>query len=209
METITRKVKSKEDILKLFKDKGYYELEGDFEKDHFVFTNTMFDFSGKYIELRRDPSTHYPFMTLTKPYCGFIEDWLEPIEEEIDPLDYGVSSFVRNGVVKDEMCSFANSTAKNEVIMKIIKGRDNKEVKPEFTDKHYSFYYTLSKEEIKEGRIKVDPYKINKAWGLNSKDDTGGLFHILKTICRYGDKNSKEREIKAMEATLKRMKEEL
>lgn len=82
-------------------------------------------------------------------------------------------------------------------------------VEEEYTTKHYDFYYKLSDKEVENKEIKLDPYKINKVWGLNSKDDTGGLFHILKNISRFGDKNSKQRELKAIIDIATRMMEEL
>ena len=77
----------------------------------------------------------------------------------------------------------------------------------EFTDKHYNFNAKLTSQEIESVEIRLDPYRVAKEWRLGKKDDTGCLFHILKGIARFGDKNSVEREIKAMEATIKRMKE--
>lgn len=77
----------------------------------------------------------------------------------------------------------------------------------EWTDKHYSFEYALTKQDKNGGTIKVDPYFVSKQWQLGKKDDTGTIFHILKTIARFGDKNSKEREIKALYAQVKRLAE--
>ena len=82
---------------------------------------------------------------------------------------------------------------------------------PKWTDTHYDFYYTkkLTEDEIASGevRIKIDPYFVNMHWGLNSKDSTGGLFHNLKTIARFTDKNTVERELKALYGQTKRMAE--
>ena len=77
----------------------------------------------------------------------------------------------------------------------------------EFTDKHYNFNIPLTAKEINNEEIRLDPYRVAKGWKLGEKDNTGCLFHILKGIARFGNKNSVEREIKAMEATIKRMKE--
>jgi hypothetical protein len=80
-----------------------------------------------------------------------------------------------------------------------------------WTDKHYDTYYrkVLTEEEIASGEvfIKIDPYFVNKHWRLNSKDDTGILFHQLKTLARFSDKNPVEREIKALYGQVKRMAE--
>ena len=67
--------------------------------------------------------------------------------------------------------------------------------------------YTLTDEDIERGSIKIDPYFVNKMWKLNSKDDTGVLFHCLKTCARFGDKNGVEREITALHKQIKRMAE--
>lgn len=74
-------------------------------------------------------------------------------------------------------------------------------------DAHYSFNYTLTDTDREKGVIKVDPYFVAKQWRLGSKDDTGVLFHCLKNISRYSDKNSKEREIKALYLQVKRLAE--
>ena len=88
---------------------------------------------------------------------------------------------------------------------------ENKLETKDWTDKHYDFYYTkeLTEEELtsKEARIKIDPYFVNMHWGLNSKDNTGVLFHNLKTIARWGTKNDTEREIRALYNQTKRMAE--
>ena len=75
----------------------------------------------------------------------------------------------------------------------------------EWSDKHYSFSYTLSAKDKEEGAIKIDPYFVSKQWQLGKKDDTGAVFHLLKTIARFGDKNTKEREIKALYAQVVRL----
>ena len=43
--------------------------------------------------------------------------------------------------------------------------------------------------------------------GLSSKDDTGILLHQLKTLARFTDKNTVEREIRALNGQIKRMAE--
>jgi hypothetical protein len=74
-------------------------------------------------------------------------------------------------------------------------------------DAHYSFNYTLTDKDRETGAIKVDPYFVAKQWRLGSKDDTGVLFHCLKNISRYSDKNTKEREITALHLQVKRLAE--
>jgi ribosomal protein S21 len=73
----------------------------------------------------------------------------------------------------------------------------NEEKKDKLTG-HYNFDYN---------GLKVDPYFVSNVWKLGSKDDSGVLFHILKTIARFGEKNPIEREIKAMNASIKRLAE--
>jgi len=74
-------------------------------------------------------------------------------------------------------------------------------------DKHYDFTYNLTPEDTERGSIRLDPYFMGKVWKIGSRDDTGILFHSLKTIARFGDKNDKEREIKALYLQAKRLAE--
>jgi hypothetical protein len=74
-------------------------------------------------------------------------------------------------------------------------------------DAHYSFNYSLTQDDVDAGYIKVDPYFVAKQWALGSKDDTGVLFHCLKNISRYSDKNTKQREITALHLQIKRLAE--
>lgn len=75
-----------------------------------------------------------------------------------------------------------------------------------WSDAHYSsFVYTLTEEDKKAGSLKVDPYFVAMQWQLGKKDDTGVLFHNLKNIARFGEKNSKEREIVALYKQIKRL----
>lgn len=68
----------------------------------------------------------------------------------------------------------------------------------EYSVKHYDTFYHLTDKDIEEGKIKVDAYFVAKQWKVGSKDDSGALFHNLKTIARFGEKNSIDREIKAL-----------
>jgi hypothetical protein len=79
--------------------------------------------------------------------------------------------------------------------------------KTQWTAKHYDNYYHLTDKDIKEGKVKIDAYFVNKMWKLNEKDDTGALFHCLKTVARFGDKNPVERELNALYNQVKRMAE--
>jgi hypothetical protein len=71
---------------------------------------------------------------------------------------------------------------------------DNKK----WSNSHYSYKY---KDMI------IDPYFVSKTWKLGEKDNTGILFHCLKTIARFGTKNDKKREIKALYNQIKRLAE--
>jgi hypothetical protein len=79
--------------------------------------------------------------------------------------------------------------------------------KTQWTAKHYDNYYHLTDKDVKEGKVKIDAYFVNKMWKLNEKDDTGALFHCLKTVARFGDKNPIERELNALHNQVKRMAE--
>lgn len=89
-------------------------------------------------------------------------------------------------------------------IMKDVKEAP-KNLSKEWTGSHYDFYYNLTKEDIKNGKIKLDPYFVGKQWKIGSKDDSGILVHQLKTIARFGSKNDIKREIKALYEQAKRM----
>lgn len=67
-----------------------------------------------------------------------------------------------------------------------------------YTTDHYNLYYTLTDKDIEAGKIKVDAYWVAKQWKTGSRDDSGALWHSLKTIARFGEKNDKAREIKAL-----------
>jgi hypothetical protein len=92
----------------------------------------------------------------------------------------------------------------DEMIESLYEERNDNE---NWSKKHYDFDYELTEDDIKCGKVRLDPYFITRQWGLNSKDDTGILFHCIKTIARFGDKNSIEREMKALNAQIKRMAE--
>ena len=70
--------------------------------------------------------------------------------------------------------------------------------KDNYTTDHYNLYYTLTEKDIEAGKIKVDAYWVAKQWKTGSRDDSGALWHSLKTIARFGEKNDKAREIKAL-----------
>jgi hypothetical protein len=76
--------------------------------------------------------------------------------------------------------------------------------------KHYDvFNYELTKEDVINGSIRLDPYQVALLWGIGTKDPSGCLFHMFKTISRFGVKegNTVEREIASLKATLARMEQ--
>ena len=73
----------------------------------------------------------------------------------------------------------------------------------DWTDTHYNHNYTLTEEDIENGCVRLDAYTVSKVWKIGSKDDSGALWHMFKTFPRYGEKNTKEREIKALYAQVK------
>lgn len=69
----------------------------------------------------------------------------------------------------------------------------------DWSDEHYKHFYQLTEEDIKAGQIKVDAYFVNRMWKINSWEDTGAGFHILKTLPRIANnKNSLKRELVAL-----------
>ena len=72
---------------------------------------------------------------------------------------------------------------------------------------HYdNFDYFLTQEDHDNGSVRMDPYQVADIWKFNDYDNTGCLFHILKTISRFGrkDENTTLRELESIEATIKR-----
>lgn len=72
------------------------------------------------------------------------------------------------------------------------------ESKDKFSTTHYDYNYKLTEQDIKNGYVRMDTYFVSNVWKVGSKDDSGALWHCLKTINRFGEKNSVEREIKAL-----------
>lgn len=54
------------------------------------------------------------------------------------------------------------------------------------------------------GGERLDPMYIYHKYKLHEKDETGALYHILKTVLRFGHKNSNKREYQAIIATATR-----
>lgn len=97
----------------------------------------------------------------------------------------------------------ADSSTQNFVTVVL----NSPEETPARIDSHYDFFYDITPSEAAFLQLKVDPYFIAKQWRIGTRDPSGVLFHILKTIARFGDKNTKEREIKAIYLQIKRLAE--
>jgi hypothetical protein len=73
-----------------------------------------------------------------------------------------------------------------------------------WTDSHYdhSLRIVVTKEDLTCGYkdVRLDAYTVSKVWKIGSKDDSGCLWHMFKCFPRYGEKNSVEREIRALHA---------
>lgn len=117
---------------------------------------------------------------------------------------YGFELVKEDAEAIDDLCELRREM---DVIVDKIKSTWTKEEKPQSIDSHYDFYYDLSEFEAKYGQVKVDPYFVSRQWRVGARDTSGALFHILKTIARFGDKNPKEREIKAIYLQIKRLAE--
>lgn len=70
---------------------------------------------------------------------------------------------------------------------------------------HYDFTHKLTKEELHSGVIRIDPYFVASIWKM--PDPTGCLFHILKTIARFGKKNEPSREVDSIVKTVRRLEQ--
>jgi hypothetical protein len=93
--------------------------------------------------------------------------------------------------------------------MKEVFNRATIPVKPntEWSDSHYDFSYELTEKDIEVGEIKIDPMFVSNHWKLGLKDPSCIIYHQLKTLARFGDKNPVEREIVALYKQAKRMAE--
>ena len=110
------------------------------------------------------------------------------------------------GVVSGDISVFVQGVKELDCVPPQPTGEESR-TNINWSDSHYSFKYYITEQDTENGNIKIDPYFVSKQWQLGKKDDTGTIFHILKTIARFGDKNSKEREIKALYAQVVRLAE--
>ena len=109
----------------------------------------------------------------------------------------------RESVTEDDLALLSDNTSKKEETP--VENSKTKNNHNEWTAKHYDCFYTLTEDDIKAGKVKVDSYFVNMMWGINDADKTGAGFHCLKTLNRLvKNKNSKEREIQALYGQVKR-----
>ena len=67
-----------------------------------------------------------------------------------------------------------------------------------WSSSHYDSKIKLTKADIKNGSVRVDAYAVYRANEIHKQDKSGVLFHLLKTILRFGVKNTVEREVLAI-----------
>lgn len=133
--------------------------------------------------------------------CVNYEDWsdiergkvLKVVEGSFD--NTGKNGFIHIMYVEDWPEDFKLVT---EEVKEEAEETKQDLVRSDYSLKHYDTFYHLTDKDIEEGKIKIDAYFVAKQWKVGSKDDSGALFHNLKTIARFGEKNSIEREIKAL-----------
>ena len=127
---------------------------------------------------------------------------VKPYQCKLETLKDGTAEMGVDGVIGYE-------TFGDNPLVLLNTGDENEEVpdwdgdisirpKDNYTTDHYNLYYTLTENDIEAGKIKVDAYWVAKQWKTGSRDDSGALWHSLKTIARFGEKNDKAREIKAL-----------
>ncbi len=90
-----------------------------------------------------------------------------------------------------------------EWVLVVVKDTEEETYINDWSKEHYDLNYILTEEDRKKGYVRLDAYTVAKVWRIGSKDDSGALWHTFKTFPRYGEKNSKAREIQAMYAQIK------
>lgn len=141
--------------------------------------------------------------------------YFDAISEDIGAIKCG-----DQGDIDVEKCDTVSSVVKkiakqmrDEMVdMSASLNREiNNQKDKEWSASHYDYTYqhpvTKGDADVGYVKINIDPYFVNKVWNLNSKDDTGCLFHSLKTIARFRNKHTVQRELEALNAQIKRMAE--
>jgi hypothetical protein len=124
-------------------------------------------------------------------YQGYRLFTLREVEELGTEGCIGYESFGEAPMILLNTNDEFEAPAPTEELVKLLK-------EDSYCLEHYNLYYTLTEKDIKAGKIKVDAYWVAKQWKTGSRDDSGALWHSLKTIARFGEKNDKAREIKAL-----------
>jgi hypothetical protein len=208
-----RKVKSEEELLALFDDKGYSVYKGDWSIEDITFLENMFTYCDKELIVIEE-NIEYDFIMEESPYYSFMEEWLEPLEDfkgidgAWDKDKTGIEEFTKppftvqsdHREMKAENAPIQEEEEEVDFsVSSICKDRLGEGKKSDWTKKHYDFKYTLTPEDIKKGEIVLDPWFIASQWKLSEKDKGSCLlFHSLKTIARFGEKNDPIREIDAL-----------
>lgn len=149
---------------------------------------------------------------ITEAGWGFCDEDEGKYVEIVELASYGGESGVKVKAYNCELESHTSPTGctgiksvksfgKNPLILLNTKEElveDGQPKEDTYSLDHYDLYYTLTEKDIEAGKIKVDAYWVAKQWKTGSRDDSGALWHSLKTIARFGEKNDKAREIKAL-----------
>lgn len=127
---------------------------------------------------------------------------VKPYQCKLETLKDGSGEMGVGGVIGYETFGDSPLVLLNtgDEITEVSVREDDTPIRPKdtYTTDHYNMYYTLTENDIEAGKIKVDAYWVAKQWKTGSRDDSGALWHSLKTIARFGEKNDKAREIKAL-----------
>lgn len=185
------RVRSKEEIERILKESGFVLNYGDWRFEDCYFLISMLDYCEKAVLVKeilvKETTKPYDYIMEEPPYYSFKKEWLEEVEEEA----FKVTSDTREMKVQTNPETTIELTEEEKVMLNIKPTSD-------YTTKHYDFKYYLTEEDISRGYIKLDPYFVGNEWKLGEKDPSGILGHDLKTIARFGDKNSKRRESEAL-----------
>jgi len=126
--------------------------------------------------------------TFTREYTEEGQDFWNTVDDQCDNKEIQQDD---NGITEDDEEPVAYAVVNKESPI----------------DSHYDFFYEMTRQESDNMQIKIDPYFVSKQWKLGEKDNSGVLFHCLKTIARFGYKNPIEREIIALYKQIRRLAE--
>lgn len=131
--------------------------------------------------------------------------WVESMDDTVGT--YGVISSERSPLPARITSYIVGGWAYLPESLELVNEEYQEQPTEKSIDSHYNFNYSLTQDDIDMGYIKIDPYFVAKQWQLGAKDDSGILFHCLKTLARFGDKNSREREVAALYKQVNRLAE--